>query len=97
MRLIPYDSDTLFQVAFSVTGPVDLHPIGPRHAATFAQNWMEACDMVRNKYGQDKAGLVLIDNVSTIDRSTGERVETTFFERYPVDREVPPTPVCAYG
>lgn len=97
MRLIPYDSDTLFQVAFTVTDPVDNHPTGARHAATFAQNWMEACDMVRKKYGDDKADCVLVDTVSTIDRSSGDRIETTFYERYPTDREAAPMPESAYG
>lgn len=97
MRVTPYDDDTLYQVAFTVTGPVDNHPAGPRHAATFAQNWMEACDMVRKKYGLALALNVLIDTISTIDRTSGDRVETFFFERYPADRVAPPLPVSAYG
>lgn len=97
MRLTPYDDDTLFQVAFTVLEPVDHHPAGPRHAATFACNWMQACDMVRKKYGDGNAAHILIDSVSTIDRTSGDRVETAYYERYPLDRPAAPLPVSAFA
>jgi hypothetical protein len=80
MRLIPYDDDdTLFQVEYLVIAPVDNHPIGPRHAATFARHWLEACDMVRNKFGAGLADRVQVQRVFTYDRETGVRRETEYY------------------
>ncbi|USN15370.1 hypothetical protein KIKIMORA_02240 [Brevundimonas phage vB_BpoS-Kikimora] len=80
MRVHPFDDDTLFQVAYDTLGIVDNHPAGRRHAATFALNWMEACHMVRLKYGPDKAERVRIVRIYTIERlNDGRKIEHDFY------------------
>lgn len=97
MRSHPLDTDTLFQVDYQVIAPVDNHPEGLRHAATFARNWLEATGFVREKYGADLAGRVLVNRVYAFDRSSGVRTEQVFFDRYPEGREAPPMPYHLYG
>lgn len=94
MRLQPNPGDDVFQVNYLVTGPVDQHPIGPRFSATFAKNWIEASHMIRNKYGEDLAGRVVIMDIFQYERDergcrTGQRY---FYERYPRGRPIPPMP-----
>lgn len=94
MRRDPFDDDTLFQVEYTVQAPVDLHPIGPRHAATFASNWMQACHFVRNKFGPDKADRVIVTKVFTLDRETGVLRQTDFYN--PLSRRrAEPLSACA--
>ena len=97
MRTQPFDDDTLFQVDYQVVEPVDNHPVGPRHTATFAGNWLEATDFVRNKYGADAADRVLVNRVYAYDRSTGVKQEEVFYDRYPAGREAPPMPYHLYA
>ncbi|USN14800.1 hypothetical protein PAPPERLAPAPP_04310 [Brevundimonas phage vB_BpoS-Papperlapapp] len=97
MRTHPLDDDTLFQVDYQVLEPVDHHPIGPRHTATFARNWMEASDFVRKKYGLDASPRVMINRVYAYDRSSGVKTEEVFYDRYPPGRETPPLPAHHFG
>lgn len=97
MRTHPLDTDSLFQVDYLVLEPVDNHPIGPRHAATFARNWLEATDFVRKKYGLEESDRVLVNKVYAFDRSTGVKTEQVFYDRYPADREAPPMPFHCYA
>ncbi|UTC28940.1 hypothetical protein MARCHEWKA_04280 [Brevundimonas phage vB_BpoS-Marchewka] len=97
MRTHPHDDDTLFQVDYQVLEPVDHHPVGPRHTATFARNWLEASDFVRKKYGLDASDRVLVNRVYAYDRSTGVKTEEVFYERYPEGREAPPMPAHHFG
>lgn len=92
MRTHPQESDTLFQVDYQVLEPVDNHPIGPRHTATFARNWLEASDFVRKKYGLDASDRVRVNKVYAYDRSSGVKLEEVFYARYPEGREPPPMP-----
>lgn len=82
MRVHPHDDDTLFQVAYELLGPVDNHPTGPRHAAGFASNWLEACHMTRLKYGQDRVDRVWVKRIYTIERlNDGRKIEHDHYNR----------------
>lgn len=84
MRDHPHDDDTLFQVAYELLGVVDNHPSGPRHAAGFAKNWLEACHMIRLKYGEDLAARVWVNRIYTIERlNDGRKIEHDHYNREP--------------
>lgn len=84
LRTRPCDDDTLFQVGFATTSPVDDLPVGPRHCATFAQNQIEAVNLVRHQFGVENAGHVQVIEVFTREREKNGTLHTIYL--YPERR-----------
>lgn len=79
LRTRPYDDDMLFQVGFEVVESVDDQEPGARRSATFAKNFMEAIHLVRNQFGEARAGAVQVQSVFTREREKNGTIHDTYF------------------
>lgn len=79
LRTRPYDDDMLFQVGFEVVESVDDQEPGARRSATFAKNFMEAIHLVRNQFGELRAGIVEVKAVLAREREKNGTIHDTYF------------------